>query len=818
MGILLACLAVGCAKGSVPGAPGSPSVPPPPPPPPSREINPIPAENALRGDAQWASGVAGGTAVQMYLDRVSAQVGGTVQAQVSSDSPHAATWTLYRLGYYGGAGARRIASGTSAPLATQPACPVEPTRGYLRCAWATAFSFTVPDGALSGLYVVKVTRDDGRATLAPLVVRDNRPAPLLFQSSVTTAQAYNPFGGESLYQDNGGTVPGGLAVAVSFDRPYQYFGGAGEVMRWEVPFARFLERNGYDVTYTTNLDVANQGAPALTSRSAFLSVGHDEYWPPQERNATETARDAGTHLLFFGADAAYWKVRLEDPGTDGNARTVVCYKMHPESDPDQGVGRTGRFRDAPENRPENELIGIMYESWMLVAHAWRVADATHFLYAGTGLSAGDAIPQLVGYEYDRSLGAQPPGVPVVAGNGALVDAEGRPGAFESTSYRAPSGALVFGAGTIYWSNGLDGALRDPRVERMTANVLREAAGLPIPDALQNPAAPPSPQPQGTPAAPSTLLAQGFAGPHGVTQLPGGAFAVSDARKNQIFRVEAAPSFAVSLLAGDGFPSGSPLFDNVPGPSARFFGPTALAADSSGNVYVADTHNNCIRRIANDAAHTVTTFAGGLGPGGFADGTGSAARFRRPQGLFYDAARNRLLVADTANHRVRAIDLASAAVTTLAGAGGGQQDGPAATARFDFPTEAVAADDGRIFVLSSGDSTLRVIGTDAAHTVTTLVAGGPGFADGAGTSARILAQGGLAWASATGTLYVSDPGNGRIRLVRPGADAASTAVSTWAGTGLAQGPGALSVPLGLALGPSAVYAIDAGTGSLRSIPR
>jgi hypothetical protein len=824
LALWLAFVGASCAKPTqqVSSAPlaGENPIPPANPIPPKNPIpaeNPITVENALPGDRGWAAGTGVGRAVEMYLDRVSARAGDAVQAKVSSDGPHDATWALYRIGWYGGAGARKVASGRSGRLSNQPACPVEPLRGFLRCAWAAAFSLTVPAGAVSGLYVVKVTRDDGPATLAPLVVRDERGASLLFQSSVTTAQAYNPWGGESLYQDAGRTVPGQMATAVSFDRPYRYFGGAGPVLLWEAPFARFLERSGYDVTYTTNLDVARAGAPAPTSRGAFLSVGHDEYWAPQERDAVEAAREAGTHLLFFGANAAYWKVRLEDPGADGNARTVVCYKMRPESDPDQGPGRTGRFRDVPENRPENELIGVMYESWLLVAHSWTVADAAHFLYAGTGLSTGDVIPQIVGYEYDRRMDAQPPGVLGLAGRAAVVDAEGKPGVFEATSYRAPSGALVFGAGTIYWANALDGPGRDPRVERMTANVFREALKLPIPSALQDTALPQVPAARAAPAPTPALVAGGFPGPSALAVLPDSALVVADARANQIFRIEPAPSFAVSLLAGDGNPSASKLYDGVPGLRARFFGPSGIAADGAGNLYVADTHNDCIRRIASDAAHTVTTFAGMLGAQGSADGIGAAARFFRPMGIAWDGPRNRLVVADSGNHKIRAINVATAAVTTLAGSAVGVGDGPGASARCSFPTAVAIAEDGRVFVISSGDSMLKVVGADAQSTVTTLVMGGAGYADGPGTTAKLAAQGGLAWAA--GSLYVSDPGNSRIRLVRPGADAAGTTVSSWAGTGLADnGPAALGLPLGLALGRGVLYAVDASTGSVRSIPR
>jgi DNA-binding beta-propeller fold protein YncE len=754
--------------------------------------------------------------VELYLDRVSAKAGDSVAVMASADPSSAARWALYRLGWYGGAGGRRVLEGAAISLSPQGACPVEPTRGYLRCAWTTTFSFTVPPDAVSGLYLLKVIRNDGRAATAPLVVTDARPASLLFQSSVTTAQAYNDWGGESLYQDDGGTVPGRMATAVSFDRPYKSDGGSGQVLQYEARMARFLERNGYDVTYTTNLDVARQGTAALLSRGAFLSVGHDEYWSPDERDAVERARDRGMHALFFGANAAYWKARLEDPGPDGNARTIVCYKMRPESDPLQGATRTGRYRDPPENRPENALVGVMYRSYMLIPHAWAVTDPTDFLYAGTGLSRGDTIPGIVGYEFDNAQGAQPPGTLQIASHEMVVDAEGVPRLSESASYRAPSGALVFGAGTIFWSFGLDGPLRDPRLERMTANVFHEALQLPVPDALRDPVPLQAPLQLGTPAAGSQVLAQGFLAPSSVAVLPGGALAVTDATDQRVLRIGPGPSYAVSVIAGDGNPSGSPAYDGVPGLRARFFAPTGIAADAAGNLYVADTHNDCIRKIANDAQHTTTTFAGTIRAGGFADGIGGAARFFRPMGLAYDAPRDRLVVADGGNHRVRVIQIATSEVTTLAG-GGSADEGAGTAVRIYAPTAVAVSSDGRVFVVASADSTLWAIAADRTHTATALVRGGPGFGDGAGSSAKLLPQAGLAWDQ--GALYVSDPGNSRIRKVVLGSDAGSTAVSTFAGTGRADGaPAALGLPLGLAVVPGALIAVDASSGSVRAIPR
>src|SRR5262249_47364951 len=154
------------------------------------------------------------------------------------------------------------------------------------------------------------------------VVRDDlKRSDLLFQTSVTTYQAYNNWSDFSLY-----TEP--QASQVSFDRPYSRGNGSGDFLFWEYSLMRFLEREGYDVTYTTNLDTHLRG-DLLKDHKAFLSVGHDEYWTWEMRNNVEAARDAGVHLGFFGANICYWQIRLEASGCTGDAnRVIVGYKQH----------------------------------------------------------------------------------------------------------------------------------------------------------------------------------------------------------------------------------------------------------------------------------------------------------------------------------------------------------------------------------------------------------------------------------------------------------------------------------------------------------
>jgi len=784
-------------------------------------VNPIVPENQLAGDVSWNQFTRSvGGQVEAYAERVSAKAGESVQIMARSSAAAGASWTLYRLGWYGGAGARQIGAGT-AQLGSQPACANEAATGLVRCSWAPTFSLAVPEDAVSGLYLVRIVRDDKVGAFVPLVVRDGRQADLLFQSSVLTAQAYNNWGGEGLYSDSDDHVPGGFAVQVSFDRPHDSDGGSGQVLRYEALMARFLERYGYDVTYTTNLDVMREGPSALLRRGAFLSVGHDEYWPGEERDAVEAARDAGMPVLFFGANAAYWKVRLSESAADGNARVVTCYKRRPQDDPLHGTPQqTGRYRDDAIGRPEEELVGTMYESWLLFGQPWVVVNPDHPFYTGTGLRSADTIPQLVGYEYDRTFLLDAPGRVTVVARSPVVDAEGRTSFSEATMYTAPSGALVFGAGTIYFARGLDGPRRDPRVERMAANVLKLALGLDIPAPLQSPNAPAAPVPDAQWAGNVRTIASGMMAPAGVAQLPDGSFVVADASAHRIWRVDGTGS--VQPFAGDGHESGSSTYDNRPGLQARFFQPTAVLPDAAGNVYVADTHNNAIRKIANDSSHTVTTIAGVLLGSGYADGIGSAARFTDPMGMDWLDSTH-IVIGDSGNSAIRSLDVTTGAVSTIAVTHdwGDEADGPASSAAFFYPTAVAVSPDRRIFFLASSSGKLKVIGTDAGRTITTLVAGGLGYADGPGSGARTQMQMGLIWSN--GTLIASDPGNKRLRSILPGTTAGGTTVKTWAGSGLAgadDGPASTAsfqVPLGLWKGKDGnVYLVDGSAGALRTI--
>jgi hypothetical protein len=315
---------------------------------------------------------------------------------------------------------------------------------------------------------------------------------------VTTYQAYNDYPydnatGKSLYEFNSygaTTVTGGKAAAkVSFDRPYLGDGTGvdwgNSVFSWEISLVRWLEKSGYDVTYSTDIDTHTAGARLLSYRG-ILSVGHDEYWSKPMYDAVVAARDAGVNLAFFGANAISSQVRFEPSSSGVPNRVLVCYRnatLDPVTDPSL---KTVTWRGPLLNRPEQTLMGVQYTDMVPRnngAYApYVVTNSGHWVYAGTGVREGDSVPRLVGYEADRSFTqyAQPnavSGTYTLLSNSPFTGSSGAPDFANSSIYQAPSGAWVFATGTMNWSLALDKLVGwiilepDPRIQQTTANVL-----------------------------------------------------------------------------------------------------------------------------------------------------------------------------------------------------------------------------------------------------------------------------------------------------------------------------------------------------------
>jgi len=439
--------------------------------------NLIQLENAKTGTADWQltnPGYASGV-IEGYASLTSVNRGGRILLFVSTAEP-SYTIDVFRLGYYGGLGGRRVLDPVQQPGVLQPAPTTDPVTGRIECQWTNPFVLDIPNTSdptewMSGVYVAKLTAS-GSGTQAYVIfaVRDDaRPSDLLMAQSVATYQAYNPWGGKSLY----GTIADRVddanrAVEVSFNRPYfgEETSGAGEFFFWEYGMTWWLEANGYDVSYASSIDV-DRDPTLLLSHRAYLSVGHDEYWSGPMRDHVEAARDAGINLGFFSGNTSYWQVRFTpSPLTGDSSRTMVGYKDQWFRDPMSPASRkTNEWRLAPVNRPEDAMIGVRYITQ--ARPPLVVDDASHWVFTGTGLQNGDVLTNpdgspFLGYEVDAMGPASPPQTQRLAHSPADPT---RANFADMTSYRATSGATVFAIGSIAWSYSL------PATQQITRNVL-----------------------------------------------------------------------------------------------------------------------------------------------------------------------------------------------------------------------------------------------------------------------------------------------------------------------------------------------------------
>jgi hypothetical protein len=468
-------------------------------------VSPIVLENQQPGSGNWQMWLQGippaddvGKQIKGYASATSVNKGESITFYVTVTPAQQYTMDVYRIGYYQGLGGRLLQNIGPLQGVQQPACPVDAVTGLIECDWTASYTLAVPASWTSGVFMLQLTNAQGYQNYIPFVVRDDaRRADLLFQQAVATFQAYNNYPddgvtGKSIYDFNSygaNTVTGTRrAVKVSWNRPYTARGG-GEFFDWEIYFVRWLERSGYDVKYSTDIDTHQNSARLLESK-AFLSVGHNEYWSKPMYDGVQQARDAGIHLGFFGANALFWQVRLEaSPLTRIADRVLVGYKEPRTIDPVQGPTTTILWRDPFLNRPEQQLMGVQFSGEVPDRSPnvpYVVANSSSWVYAGTGLADGDSIPGIVGYEMDSSMPSFPlptsvAGTYQVLSQSPFVDPGGATLTANSSIYQAPSGAWVFGAGTISWSWGLDAnGVVDPRIQRATANLLNRFGASPQP--------------------------------------------------------------------------------------------------------------------------------------------------------------------------------------------------------------------------------------------------------------------------------------------------------------------------------------------------
>ena len=455
----------------------------------------IKAENTLPGTTDWLINVKFDTCslpdhrfcrrpqVEGYCSQTSVSAGDSITFFVSTNPASAYSLEIYRMGYYQGKGGNLKKKIDSLAGNVQITPEPDPKTNFFEAAWDKSYSLVIPDDWVSGVYLCKLTTLPSHyQSYMIFIVKDKREADFVFQCSDLTWQAYNRWPRWNSMYDEGHTPwVNTNGAKVSFDRPYAIYinelpsafnplsNGSGEFLMWEYPLCYWMEKEGYDVTYISNIDTHADSTTLLRTK-AFLSVGHDEYWTYQMFNHVRDARDKGVNLVFLSGNSVDGIEYLE-PSTDGRENRS-----------------TGRMPER-EFTNEQELMGS--SSWGVGYASFICQAPEHWVYANTGMKKGDSIPNLVGWEYHGRPAGHQPNLTILAESKVdpLNFGQG-PENHIATIYTGPKGNYVFNAGTCFWVQPLaktpayqhpmklrepvDFSATDSRVQQITKNLFDKA--------------------------------------------------------------------------------------------------------------------------------------------------------------------------------------------------------------------------------------------------------------------------------------------------------------------------------------------------------
>ena len=355
------------------------------------------------------------------------------------------TIKVFRMGYYGGAGARLIEDATTGPVAHYSAsAPSQAPESLVTANWPIAWDFKVTEKTLPGQYLIRLDDKSGDSDFVPIMVTNpESSSPLTFISSILTWQAYNGWGGYSLYKGPNRTR-GSRAMVVSFNRPYDG-DGAGQFRYMEFPIVRLAEKLGIDLNYITDLELAKD-VSSLENTKSIVFGGHGEYWTTAMRVALDSAVARGINLISFGGNAGYNRPRLQ-----ANDRQLVMWRGA-RTDPDRKnpILATTRWRSFPIMNPESLLLGAQYVG-LGVNGDYTITHPLRWPFSAMkypGLLRG-----VVGREVDSPLYAVGPGVENLAW--AEIKLRGKPITAMATYYTNSKNAGILDISTNGWSCAID---------------------------------------------------------------------------------------------------------------------------------------------------------------------------------------------------------------------------------------------------------------------------------------------------------------------------------------------------------------------------
>jgi hypothetical protein len=445
------------------------------------------SENELPGDPNWGiSHLGGPDEVMGYAGQYSVLPGEEITLYASTTAREF-TVKAFRMGWYRGDQARLVWQSPAVSGRRQSPSTLTPETNTVQTDWGSSLTIPTEDWP-AGAYLLRLDAETGAQRYVPITVRSASTAgKVVLKASTSTWQAYNTWGGYDLY--NG---PGGLSdydnrsLVVSLDRPYD-LNGAFMFLAHDRALIELAERMGLPLAYVTSMETATD-PQLLDGASALFSLGHDEYWTPEERAHVTAARNNGVNVAFLGANCCFRRIRLAGSRL-GPQRQVICYKTSYTEDPMYGKDNalvTNDFREAPDPDAESSMTGTLYESNPTDAD-YVVASPDSWIFAGTGVRKGTSFPGIVGIEYDRVNPDWPVERPIEVLSHSPLTCRGVNSYSDSAYYTHASGAGVFNTGTMRWvgaftpfvyaSAGVNrrgGAF----VRRVTANVLRAFADGP----------------------------------------------------------------------------------------------------------------------------------------------------------------------------------------------------------------------------------------------------------------------------------------------------------------------------------------------------